>query len=78
MTVDLSTGAGSTNTNRGIISWTGIEAGLIQMGSGNDMFRGGAYADRVNTGFGDDVLYGGGGNDFLSGGQGRGPGYDSG
>ncbi|WP_323010814.1 calcium-binding protein [Paracoccus sp. (in: a-proteobacteria)] len=44
---------------------------MINMGDGNDIFRGFVGADAVNGGTGSDTLYGGAGNDTLIGGAGN-------
>ncbi|MBE1282469.1 MAG: hypothetical protein GJ676_04080 [Rhodobacteraceae bacterium] len=43
----------------------------INLGAGNDTFRGSSANDRVHGGKGNDVLYGNEGRDRLTGGQGR-------
>lgn len=45
-------------------------SGIIDLGSGNDVFYGHDGADRVNGGNSDDTLFGRGGNDHLYGGSG--------
>ena len=50
------------------IALTGIAS--IDLGAGNDRFRGSAGTDRVDGGAGDDLLIGGAGDDVLLGGDG--------
>ncbi len=56
------------NGNDQIDSSAGAIAGIVDLGLGNDTYRGGAGRDRVTGDNGDDTIFGNGGNDLLLGG----------
>lgn len=67
VTVDLSVmGVNATGTNIGSDTLTNIEN--VTGGTGNDILRGDANANRLTGGTGNDTINGRGGNDFLFGG----------
>ncbi len=75
----VSTGGGNDSVYRGesTINYAGLAfetiydpaatSANVDLGSGNDYFRGGAGVDTVSGGLGRDVIAGGGGNDLLDG-----------